>query len=162
MKTAELVLIGAAGLGAYFLLKGNSADTPAETALGYMSGAPDNPISKENPLLIYDNTNKGTQPPTKITSNRDAVNWITSQLQSGKRIKSAGESITKPSAIGQSSDGSLIMSGVSRSLDSGQVLRTTTRTAPRDTSGLTAMDKIILKNKGQKATKANAISAGLL
>lgn len=147
MKTSTIVMLGLGAVAAYFLLakkdEGNnyalSGDVPVISTLP--GGALQQTIASTIP--------EATQAVNKAVTSKAQLVGTSKTLYRGvdATINRTGQRMTGNVAIlGGQKNPSFI--GVSQ--------------PARDSSGLTATDKIILKNKGLAATKENAQRQGLL
>lgn len=146
MKTADLLLLGAVGVAAYFLVTRKAAAEPT----GYAS-------SGGVPVIAVKD---GAANVTVAKSIPEAIAAVNVAQQTGARIVGTSRTITRgvtATVGGGSYSGNVAILG-------GQTTPSFIgiRQPARDAAGLTATDRLILRNAGLAPTTQNARNKGLL
>lgn len=143
MKTSDLLMIGALGVGAYLLFsKGAIATTEAQASTG--GGTPQT-------FTASAVTPQGVTVRKKIDSVVEGVNFMNDTSKNNATLQRTSETIA-PVNFTVKSTGQSYSGNIAR-LATGKEVAIAIAQPVRDSSGMTAIDRIIAKNKAASGTK---------
>jgi len=149
MKNNQILVLGALAVGAWALL---SKQAEATDSIDYPVGASALPPTLTPESVVQVTDPQGRTQSVVVQNSRQGVDLINAALRGDVKVNTFGETLVKPQAVATSSRGGNIVQGVER-LASGSTVKIQVQQAARDSQGLSAMDRLIAKNKAASAAR---------